>query len=137
MVSCLVLMLGGSLGACTSLASTRTPQAPLAQEQQAIVEANRGYPSFADFPQGLEPVPGDAVIKQEVAALSAEQAELAQAAAELGWQTAEPMILARELADRIQRAGAAPEAVDSQEAVRDFLRRARERGQAPAPVDRR
>lgn len=132
----LALWLSLALAACSSLAPPSVTSIPLPAQQQAMIDANRAYPSFSAFPRTDEPVPSDADIRQKVTTLETWQTQLVQAVAAIDWQTADPATLGPMLAARVAALGRPPEPVTSPQAMQQALDRARERGRAPPPVDR-
>lgn len=127
------------LGGCVGAFNPRTdPTSPVAPQVQALVDANRTYPRWADFPKSLEPEPEPAAIAGRVAALTAASGELADAAARIEWQTSgDPAAFAESVRARVEAVPVAPVTQDTAAAIEEFARRARERGRAPPPVPRR
>jgi hypothetical protein len=135
----LVALLAGTLSACAGRFDPATDAtSPVAPRVQALVDANREYPRWADFPKVLEPLPQPAAIAAQVNALRTGSSDLAAAAARLDWQaTGDPEALAAEARARVAATPVAPVSAQSQAEIEAYLRRARERGRAPPPIDRR
>jgi len=135
----LVATLAGTLSGCAGRFDPATDAtSPVAPRVQALVDANREYPRWADFPRVLEPFPQPVAIAARVDALRAGGGDLAAAAARLDWQTTEdPDVLAAEVQARVASTPVAPVSARSQAEIEAFVRRTRERGRAPPPIDRR
>ena len=59
-----------ALTACVGVFDPETdPTSPVAPRVQALVDANREYPRWADFPKSPEPEPAPALIAARVATL--------------------------------------------------------------------
>ena len=128
-----------SLTACAGAFDPRTDaSSPVAPRVQALVDANREYPRWADFPKALEPQPEPAVIAARVATLGTTGGALADAAARIEWLSNEdPAAFAAAVQARVDAVEVAPVTAETAAAIEDFARRTRERGRAPPPVDRR
>lgn len=127
------------LGACAGAFDPRTDAtSPVAPRVQALVDANREYPRWADFPKVLEPQPEPAVIAARVATLDTTGGALAEAAARIEWLSNEdPAAFAAAVQARVDAVEVAPVTAETAAAIEEFARRTRERGRAPPPVDRR
>lgn len=127
------------LGGCVGAFDPRTdPTSPVAPRVQALVDANREYPDWADFPRSREPEPEAAVIAARVATLEGTGGELAEAAARIEWlTTGDPAAYAAAVQARVDSVQVDPVTAETAAAIEEFARRARERGRAPPPVDRR
>ena len=127
------------LTACVGAFDPRTDAtSPVAPRVEALVEANREYPRWADFPKSLEPEPEPAVIAARVATLGTSGGELAEAAARIEWlTTGDPAAWAAAVQARVDSVQVDPVTAETAAAIEEFARRTRERGRAPPPVDRR
>lgn len=127
------------LTACAGAFDPRTDAtSPVAPQVEALVAANRGYPRWADFPKALEPQPEPAVIAARVATLGTTGDELAEAAARIEWlSSGDPAAFAEAVQARVNAVEVAPVTAETAAEIEEFARRARERGRAPPPVDRR
>ena len=123
------------LTACVGAFNPQTdPTSPVA----ALVDANREYPRWADFPKSPEPEPAPALIAARVATLETTGGELAQAAARIEWlSTGDATAFAESVRDRVAAVQVAPVTEQTAAEIEEFARRTRERGRAPPPVDRR
>lgn len=129
---------GAALSGCIGSFNPETdPTSPLAPRVQALVDANREYPRWADFPRSAEPPPAPTEIAARVGTLEATNAELAGAVSRLEWDTpADAEALAAETRARVNAVPVAPATQETQAEIEEFARRTRERGRAPPPVDR-
>ncbi|WP_298744420.1 hypothetical protein [uncultured Brevundimonas sp.] len=127
------------LTACAGAFDPRTdPTSPVAPRVQALVDAHREYPRWADFPRSLEAEPEPAVIAARVATLDTAGGELADAAARIEWlTTGDPAAYAAAVQARVEAVQVAPVTAETAAEIEEFARSARERGRAPPPVDRR
>lgn len=129
----------GTLSACAGRFDPAVDaSSPVAPRVQALVDANRVYPRWEDFPRVREPLPQPMAIAAQVNALRTGGSALAADVSRLDWQaTGDPEALAAEARARVAATPVAPVSAQSQAEIEDYLRRARERGRAPPPVDRR
>jgi len=127
------------LGACAGVFEPRTdPASPVAPQVQALVEANREYPRWADFPRSVDPEPEPAQIAARVATLDAAGGALAGEVARIDWAlTEDPVAWAAAVRDRVAAVPVAPVTQNTAAEIEEFARRTRERGRAPPPVPRR
>lgn len=127
-----------SLSGCVGAFDPQTdPTSPLAPRVQALVDANRGYPRWADFPKVETPPPAPAEIAARVAALETTGGDLADAVARLEWHDpTDAEALAARTRARVAAVPVAPATQETQAEIEDFARRTRERGRAPPPIDR-
>ena len=128
-----------ALGACAGALEAQTdPTSPVAPRVQALVDANREYPRWADFPRSLEPEPEPAVIAARVATLETTSGELAAAAARIEWLTdVDATTFAESVRARVEAVEVAPVTAETAAEIEAFARQARERGRAPPPIARR
>jgi hypothetical protein len=134
------LLLTGGLTACVTSAFDPATDAssPIAPRVQALVDANRGYPQWADFPTSSEPLPTPVAIAAQVNTLRVTNAGLAGEVARIDWQTTgDPAAYAAEVQARVNAVPVAPVTAETQAEMDAFIARTRERGRAPPPVDRR
>ena len=134
-----VAVVAAGLTACAGAFDPRTDAtSPVAPRVQALVDANRGYPDWADFPKALEPGPEPAVIAARVATLGTTGGQLADAAARIEWLSSEdPAAFAAAVQARVDAVEVAPVTAETAAEIEEFARRTRERGRAPPPVARR
>ena len=127
------------LTACASSFNPRTDEtSPVAARIQALVDANREYPRWADFPKSADPAPTPTAIAAEVNTLRVTRGALAGEVARIDWTlTDDPAAFAEALRARVAATAVAPATQQTQAEIDEYLRRARERGRAPPPVTRR
>ncbi|KQY75565.1 hypothetical protein ASD25_11655 [Brevundimonas sp. Root1423] len=134
------VLLTGGLSACVTSAFDPETDAtsPIAPRVQALVDANREYPQWADFPKSLEPLPAPVAIATQVNTLRVTNAGLAGEVSRIDWQeTGDPAAYAAEVQARVNAVPVAPVTAETEAEMERFLARTRERGRAPPPVDRR
>ncbi|WP_332657733.1 hypothetical protein [Brevundimonas sp.] len=134
------VLLTGGLTACVTSAFDPATDAssPIAPRVQALVDANREYPRWEDFPKSLEPLPEPVAIATQVNTLRVTNAGLAGEVSRIDWQeTGDPAAYAAEVQARVNAVPVAPVTAETQAEMEEFVRRTRERGRAPPPVDRR
>ena len=125
------------LGACAAGFDPATDEAsPVAARVQALVDANRTYPRWEDFPRSTEALPEPVEVAGRVGALRGASSELTAAAARIDWQEGDPAAFAREVNSRIDAQQVSPVTAETQAEVDAFAERTRQRGAAPPPVDR-
>jgi hypothetical protein len=129
----------GGLTACVGSFDPATDAtSPIAPRVQALVDANREYPRWADFPRSLEPLPEPVAIAAEVNTLRVTGGSLAGEVSRIDWQTTgDPAEFAAGVQARVDSVEVAPVTAETLAEIEDFVRRTRERGRAPPPVDRR
>jgi hypothetical protein len=129
----------GGLTACVGSFDPATDgTSPIAPRVQALVDANREYPRWADFPRALEPMPEPITIAAEVNTLRVTGGAMAGEVSRIDWQTTgDPAAFAAAMQARIDSIQVSPVTQESLAEIDEFVRRTRERGRAPPPVDRR
>lgn len=134
-----ILGVATALSGCAGLFDARTDaRSPLAPRIQALVDANREYPRWADFPRQVEPAPDPMVIAQQVNTLKVSGGALNGEAARIDWTlTDDPAAFAADVRQQVDAAQVAPVTQETQAEIDAFAARLRERGRAPPPVDRR
>ncbi|WP_245161597.1 hypothetical protein [Brevundimonas alba] len=129
----------GGLTACVGAFNPETdPTSPVAPRVQALVDANREYPRWADFPKSLEPEPEPAQIAAQVNTLRVTGGALTGEVSRIEWTLNEdPAAFAQGVQARIDATPVAPVTQETAAEIEEFARRTRERGRAPPPVPRR
>ncbi len=132
-------VVSGGLTACVGSFDPATDAtSPIAPRVQALVDANRESPRWADFPRSLEPLPEPVAIAAEVNTLRVTGGALAGEVSRIDWQTTgDPAEFAAEVQARVDSVEVAPVTAETLAEIEEFVRRTRERGRAPPPVDRR
>jgi len=135
----IALAAGGAVSACAASFDPRTDAtSPVAPRVQALVDANREYPRWDDFPRASEPLPAPMVIAARVNTLRVSGGALAGEVSRIDWQNSgDPVAFAAEVQARIDSISVAPATAETRAEMEAYLRRARERGRAPPPIQRR
>ncbi len=130
---------GGGLTACVgSFEPATDATSPIAPRVQALADANRTYPRWSGFPRSVEPMPEPVAIAAQVNTLRVTGGALAGEVSRIDWQiTDDPAVFAAAVQARVDAVPVAPVTAETLAEIEDFVRRTRERGQAPPPVDRR
>jgi len=133
------VLLTGGLTACAGAFDPATDaSSPVAPRVQALVEANREYPRWEDFPKVTEPLPQPVAIAAQVNTLRVTGGGLAGEVSRIDWQeTGDPAAYAAEVQARVNAVPLALVTAETQAEMDAFIARTRERGRAPPPVDRR
>lgn len=111
--------------------------APLSPRIVALVDDNRRYPEWRNFPRQGTPPPDAAAVSARVAALDTASAATAVDVAALDWTLADPEGFARRIAEDIASRPLAPATLQTREEVEAFAQSLRDRGRAPPPIPRR
>ncbi|MDP1913908.1 hypothetical protein [Brevundimonas sp.] len=129
----------GGLTACVGSFDPATDaSSPIAPRVQALVDANREYPRWAEFPRSIEPLPEPVTIAAQVGTLKVTGGALAGEVSRIDWQTTgDPAEFAAAVQARLDSVPVPPVTQETLAEIEDFVRRTRERGRAPPPVDRR
>lgn len=126
------------LGACAlGFDPSTDATSPVAPRVQALVEANREYPRWADFPKAEASVPAEQIAAQ-VNTLRATGGALAGEVARIEWTLDDdPAAFAAATRARVDAVEVAPATAQTQAELDALLQRARDRGRAPPPIPRR
>lgn len=132
-----LLVLG--LTACASGFSPSTdPTSPVAARVQALVDANRTYPRWENFPRPDDPAPEPAGIAAQVNTLKVTQGVLAGEAARIDWTLPQDSAaFAEALRARVEAQPVDPATQKTWAEIEAYLNSARDRGRAPPPIARR
>lgn len=127
------------LTACVGAFDPETdPTSPVAARVQQLVDANREYPRWEDFPRSAEPEPEPAAIAARVNMLKVSGGALAGEAARIEWTLNEdPAAYAEGVRARVEAVPVAPVTQETAAEIEEFARQTRERGRAPPPIPRR
>lgn len=136
----LAAMLGGAvlLSGCVSAFAPETdPTSPLAPRVQQLVDENRQYPRWADFPRSSQPLPAPDQIAGRVATLQGRSAALGAEVARIEWTLNEdPAVFTESINRRIDASRMSPETARTAEEVEAYAEALRQRAKAPPPIDR-
>lgn len=129
------LAAGGCIGAFDPATD---PTSPLAPRVQALVDANRDYPRWEDFPAAPVDLPQPAQVAASVGALRTSSQELAREVSLIDWTlTEDPEAFAESIRRRIDATLVSPISARTAEEIEAFAAELRRRGAAPPPIDRR
>lgn len=128
-----LLILGGCVGAFEPAAD---PTSPLTPRIQQLVDENRAYPRWADFPSASPP-PAAAVIAADVSRLEGRRAALSTDVARIDWMLDDsPAAFIAALNRRLKASEMSPDTLRTAEEVEAFAEALRQRAKAPPPIDR-
>ena len=123
--------------ACASAPAAKDEAvSPLAPAIQELVDANRRYPRWEDFPAAPVDVPSSHAIAGQVAALQGQSTALTQQTAAIEWTLQDPGGFAQSVRSRVEASRPSATTVETQADVEAFAQRLRDRAAAPPPVDR-
>jgi hypothetical protein len=134
MATGLTMVLAGCAGAFRAETDAQSPVAPRVQQ---LVDANRGYPRWQDFPAAPTDLPAPADLAQRATALDATGTQAAQAAARIEWTLGDAGQFERDVASRIEAQQIAPVTALTGAAIDAYAQSLRDRAKAPPPIDRR
>jgi hypothetical protein len=134
----LVAAAPAGLSACAGGSAPRTDKAsPLAPRIQTLVDANRRYPRWADFPDAPNDLPAPGQIAASVQALNGQAQALGGEVARIEWTLADAEAMAAEVRAQTEAAPVSPDSARTGAEIDAFARSLRERAKAPPPIDRR
>ena len=127
-----------ALGGCVSAFEPKTdPTSPLAPRIQKLVDENRQYPRWADFPRTSTPLPAPAEIAAEVGRLESRNTALTAEMARIDWTLdSDPAAFVESITRRIDASQMSPQTLRTAEEVEAYAEELRRRAKAPPPIDR-
>ena len=132
----LLLAVAGTSGCAAAFDPTTDAASPIAPRVQALVDANRQYPRWADFPPTSTDTPQPLEVAARVNTLRASGGALAGETSRIEWTLGDPAVFAAETKARIDAQQIAPATAQTQADVEAFAAELRRRGTAPPPIDR-
>nr|UIP35171.1 hypothetical protein [Brevundimonas sp.] len=126
--------LSGCIGASASKTEAVSPLAPRIQE---LVDANRRYPRWEDFPAAPTGLPPVTQVASNVQRLQGDSATLTSEIARIDWTLGDAEALAAETRAAVNAVPVSPDAVRTQADIEAFAQSLRDRAKAPPPLDRR
>ncbi|WP_205751261.1 hypothetical protein [Brevundimonas sp. 'scallop'] len=126
--------LSGCVGASASKTKVVSPLAPRIQE---LVDANRRYPRWEDFPAAPTDLPPVTQVASNVQRLQGDSATLTSEIARIDWTLGDAEALAAETRAAVSAVPVSPDAVRTQADIEAFAQSLRDRAKAPPPLDRR
>jgi hypothetical protein len=131
-------MLSASLGACApSFAPKTDASSPIAPRVQALVNANRHYPSWENFPDAPADLPEATQVAAQVGALESQGGALGGEVSRIDWTLGDAEVLAAETRAQVEAVPVSPDSAQTQAEIDAFAQSLRDRAKAPPPVDRR
>ena len=131
------VLAAGSVGCATPDRVADPEVAPLSPRIVALVDENRRYPEWRNFPRQGTAAPDAAAVSVQVAALNTTSAATAADVAAIDWTLDDPEGFARRIAEDIASRPIAPATLQTRGEVEAFAQGLRDRGRAPPPVPRR
>jgi hypothetical protein len=132
----LVIAVTGASGCAASFDPSTDATSPVAPRVQALVDANRSYPRWVDFPKGSTDTPQPIEVAARVNTLRASAGALAGEAARIEWTPGDPATFGREVSARVDAQQITPVTAESEAEVETYAAELRRRGTAPPPIDR-
>ncbi|WP_295165468.1 hypothetical protein [uncultured Brevundimonas sp.] len=126
--------LSGCVGASASKTEAVSPLAPRIQE---LVDANRRYPRWEDFPAAPTDLPPVTQVASNVQRLQGDSATLTSEIARIDWTLGDAEALAAETRAAVNAVPVSPDVVRTQADIEAFAQSLRDRAKAPPPLDRR
>jgi len=126
------------LGACAPAFAPKTdPSSPIAPRVQALVDANRHYPSWENFPAAPADLPGATQVASNVRRLEGQGGALEAEVSRIDWTLKDAETLAAETRAQVDAVPVSPDSARTQAEIDAFAQSLRDRAKAPPPVDRR
>lgn len=130
----LLLLTGGCVGSFDPQTDATSPLAPRIQQ---LVDANRAYPRWADFPATPTDLPQPSQVAANVRTLNADSGALATQVAGIDWTlNSDPAAFVESINRRFDPARMAPIGAQTPEEIEAFAAALRRRAAAPPPIDR-
>lgn len=102
-----------------------------------MVDANRRYPRWEDFPAAPTALPATDQVASQVQALAAQGGALGGEVSRIDWTLGSAEALAAETRAQVDAVPVSPDAARTQAEIDAFAQGLRDRAKAPQPVDRR
>lgn len=130
-------LVGGAASGCAGAFEAETDAAsPIAPRIQALVDANREYPRWEDFPKAAADSPTPVEVAVRVQGLTGAGSSLQSEAERIEWTLGDPATLASEIGARVDSQQISPVTAETQAEVEAFAEEVRRRAEAPPPIDR-
>lgn len=132
------MALSAGLGGCADRFAPPTDAAsPLAPRVQALVDANRRYPSWTNFPASPTDLPDPAQVAANVNHLDSQAGALGGEVARIAWTLPDAETLAAETRAVVSDIPVSPDAARTSAEIEALAQDLRDRAKAPPPIDRR
>ena len=126
------------LSGCVAVFDPETDaSSPVAPRVQALVDSNRVYPQWENFPPSLQNLPQPVELAARVNTLRATSGALAGEVARLEWTPIDPVAFQRDVDGRIDASRMAPINARTPAEIEAYAAALRARGKAPPPIPRR
>lgn len=130
---CLYALAAAGLSGCAGAFDPATdPASTVGPRVQALVDANRAYPVWRDFPAQPAGLPSTNEVAQSVNILRVTGSALNGEVERLEWSLRDPAAFEREMASRAASAQPGPATLQTQAEIEAFAQRLRDRARAPA-----
>lgn len=133
-------VLGGglTLSGCGAAFSAKTdPNGPLAPRIAALVDANRHYPRWTDFPNAPQDLPPPTQIAANVRAMEGKGSALGGEVSRIDWTLDDAEALAARTRAQVGAVPTSPDSAQTAEDIEALAQSLRDRAKAPPPIDRR
>lgn len=132
---CLCALAAAGLSGCAGAFEADTdPASPVGPRVQALVDANRAYPRWEDFPAAPTGLPSAVEVAQSVNTLRVTGGALNGEVGRLEWTLQDAAAFEREMAARVAASRPAPATLQTQAEIEAFAQRLRDRARAPARI---
>ena len=135
MFLCAVVATGAS-GCAVAFDPATDPTSPVAPRVQALVDANRAYPRWEDFPSAPVDLPAPVEVAARVNTLRVTGGALAGEVSRIEWTLQDAEAFERDVVARVAASQPLPATARTAEEIEAFAQSLRERGRAPPPVPR-
>lgn len=126
------------LGACAGPFTAETDSlSPVAPRVQQLVDANREYPRWEDFPKAPTDLPQPVQVAARVNTLNESSGGLADEVSRIEWTLGDAAAFESGVASRIDAQQMAPVTAQTGADIEAYAQAQRERAKAPPPIDRR
>ena len=112
------------------------PTSAVAPRVQALVDANRVYPRWEDFPKAPVDLPAPVEVAARVNTLRVTGGALAGEVSRIEWTLQDAEAFERDVAARVAASQPLPATARTAEEIEAFAQSLRDRGRAPPPVPR-
>lgn len=126
-----------TLAACAGAFEADGGGAPLQGRVQTLVEDNRRFPAWADFPRASAETPGVEAIAARVEALTSSNRALSGQVGRLVWTLDDPVVFEAQARQRLAAVPPSPEAARTLEQLEAWAEAQRRRAAPPPPIPNR
>lgn len=124
----------GLSGCAGAFEAGTDPASSMGPRVQALVDANKTYPKWEDFPSAPADLPASIAVAQSVNTLRITGGALNGEVGRLEWSLQDPAAFEREMAARVAASQPAPATLQTQAEIEAFAQRLRDRARAPARI---